>query len=388
MKIWYLLGNLDVDRKYLIALLTAEKHGRDVPAYASSKFYRDLLGWDPPKRRPRRKRKLDAVDDDSWEIGAVAKPAKRSRPATAAGAKRERRRESEPPSPGASTFSMPPSSSRRSNSSISSKAASADGPPPAPGLDASPRPPSASPARSARSARSLGSLVSIAPSAFSGHSMRMRSYGTSFPFARSRLTPRYDKGSAQITGYQCYCFNTNHVGCTKTLSNTVSGSEEMTLRMLKMWALLGANTACIKDKQAHKIAWEQVEEARRCGWILPMEDLDMMQAFSSEGGASGSADASTSKLPKIDAAPAPAAPGTPPGVQARLQAMIDAGQIPATTEAQRRRNQKAKGSRYGVPDGLKEALNYAYISPMLPPPRGLRWAVRRPGTWSLVPVGG
>ena len=82
----------DLERSYLIALLSAESHGKAVPALASSSVYKhEVLGWDKPeKKRRRRKRKFQAAaaaaalaDDDSWDqIVEVVVPAKRARRAT------------------------------------------------------------------------------------------------------------------------------------------------------------------------------------------------------------------------------------------------------------------------------------------------------------------
>eukprot|EP00439_Symbiodinium_sp_Y106_P006231 s4523_g1.t1 len=82
------------------------------------------------------------------------------------------------------------------------------------------------------------------------------------------------------------------------------------------------------------------------------------------------------------------APATPPQVAARLESLIAEGRLPRTTADQRRRNQRTSGTTYGVPDGLKEALEAGYIHPNLPPPQGMVWNLVAHKTFVLQARGG
>ena len=75
-------------------------------------------------------------------------------------------------------------------------------------------------------------------------------------------------------------------------------------------------------------------------------------------------------------------------IMARLHAMMESGQLPRTTEAQRTRNKVTPGTLYGVPSGLCEALRFGFISPNLPPPSGLAWHRLRGQGFVLRPRGG
>ena len=74
----------------------------------------------------------------------------------------------------------------------------------------------------------------------------------------ARLTPRIDRLTLANIGWQCTCLNPRHAhsaGCTKTFSNSVSGSEDMTLRALKLWSLRGV---AAESKADHKALWAVV----------------------------------------------------------------------------------------------------------------------------------
>lgn len=66
------------------------------------------------------------------------------------------------------------------------------------------------------------------------HGKRQRYTATYYGFCR--LTPRFQEGFAMTIPFQINCCNPKHDACQQTLHHTVSGSEETTLRMLKMWA--------------------------------------------------------------------------------------------------------------------------------------------------------
>ena len=78
---------------------------------------------------------------------------------------------------------------------------------------------------------------------------------------------------------------------------------------------------------------------------------------------------------------------TPAAVHTNMVEMAMAGQLPISTPEQRLRNRRTKGSCYGVPPGLSQALEHGYISPNMAPPPGLLWR-HRGGAWTLCPRGG
>ena len=77
----------------------------------------------------------------------------------------------------------------------------------------------------------------------------------------------------------------------------------------------------------------------------------------------------------------------PDDVRAELERMVTEGMLPRTTSEQRKRQKLSRGSEYGVPPNLKNALKWGYISPNLPAPTGMQWRARG-GRWSLLPRGG
>ena len=93
----------------------------------------------------------------------------------------------------------------------------------------------------------------------------------------------------------------------------------------------------------------------------------------------GSANASSSSV---------AQPETPPDIREQMQLLIQQGSIPATSVDQRRRNKRARGAEYGVPPELSTALQYSYLHPNLPPPRGMRWKMLGHRKFALAPKGG
>ena len=380
-KIWYLPHNLAVDRKYLIALLKAGEHGRPVPSRASAKRLREVLGMDEPVRKKRKKKgqnlEFEHNSSDSWDMGTVAakvppkrecrakaKPKPRMSPASASSCNRSR-------SGSASPVCTRSTSSSSSSSSASHKSER---------VDLTQRPPS--PARSdVASHRSRASIRSVDTATSVG---RRRSVGVHTKFGSHFLTPKY-KNWNELVSYQGTCKARGHQHCNRTLSNSTSGSEEMTLRMLKYWLVLGDTKA---TKQAHKDLWELVEAAKAEGSLPSLADLEAMSSVGDhvdgkEPPIAGAclADDSVSKSSS-------AAPSTPPDVRERCQALIRDGIILPTTEAQRRRNRRIPGTWYGVPPMFREALNHAYLAPMLPPPRGTYWKRVAPNVWTLAHRGG
>ena len=190
-----------------------------------------------------------------------------------------------------------------------------------------------------------------------------------------RLTPRVSKNSDEITGYQMTCLNAKHENCNKSLSNSVSGSKDMTERMLRAWIVWGQEAA---DKEQHKKIWGRVLLAKKRGTIPSLADLGAMGQARQPRRAADSASANPAKSAPArrvvgKSTDSAAAPGTPDTVAERMEAMMAEGSLPRTTQAQRARNRRTKGTEYGVPPALIEALQWGFISPNLPAPRGMVW---------------
>ena len=250
--------------------------------------------------------------------------------------------------------------------------------------------------------------------------------GEGFTHGLSRITPRYDYAKGVIAGYQLTCGCPRHVGCNRTLSNAVSGSDEMTLRTLKFWANMWFKA---DDKKAHKKLWgEQVEPAWKAGrlptdielerskpvsWTIPATVAAVSSGATSSAvlasSAASSADVgngaaicaavvvpsesedesrSAKRRRLADDALLAAAPRTPPAVQGRMEELIKSGAIPATSKLQRARNLKqTPGTGYRMPPIFTEAFTYRYVHPNLEPPGGYRWKKMGPYL-SLLPKGG
>lgn len=89
----------------------------------------------------------------------------------------------------------------------------------------------------------------------------------SMPYGLCRLTPKLNTHGV-CAGYQMTCTDPRHdsktLKCTKTLSHSKSGSEEDTLRQLKLWILLGASTASKMQHQKCGRRWLAEWEMVKC----------------------------------------------------------------------------------------------------------------------------
>ena len=77
----------------------------------------------------------------------------------------------------------------------------------------------------------------------------------------------------------------------------------------------------------------------------------------------------------------------PVAVHERMLALAASGELPISSQAQRKRAVIAKNTQYGVPASLKDAFQYGYCHPNLPPPRGGVWQAQG-GKWRLSIRGG
>jgi hypothetical protein len=90
----------------------------------------------------------------------------------------------------------------------------------------------------------------------------------STPFGLCRLTPTK-------TGWQMTCTRPDHCVdrlCTKTRSNALGG-EELNIRMLKLWAILGRDAACV-TKASHADTFKEVVIMHDRGQLPSTADLD------------------------------------------------------------------------------------------------------------------
>ena len=150
------------------------------------------------------------------------------------------------------------------------------------------------------------------------------------------------------------------------MSHTVTGSRQKTRQLLKAWLILGRG---MRDRSLHMASDLKVVllDALNAEALWTEDELD--RALLAE-------DAEVSPLisqPTQGAVMEPALPGTDPALHERMLSQSQSRDVPPTSAAQRRRNMRTMNTSYSVPQGLLEALEAGYISPNLPPPRGMIW---------------
>ena len=419
-KVWYMEAGVKPSKNHLISLLHADAHKQPVPALADSTKYRKILvehgllnalparknrlvaihdaivgeqDWDlppPPAPRPQRKRKqkppeaqahASVQDDDGGDDAECVVPA----------------------SPAPSGVPSPGNTSDDDDCEHSDEA----GLPPAQSLCDVPVPSGSAPAHSSRSSSSSSSSsssVSCQSSESSSSSSssadgrgsatgpkprkapvldRRKDMTRSLAVGPCRLTPRFLKDNTTLTGYQMTCYLQGHGNCNKSLANSVSGSEDQTIQMLKTWVVLGL-TSKAASKHPHKALWSDVVKAKhRLPSMAELDaalngqaDLATVAVSSPAAPVSGPSTRIRSKR-KQPAAPEepktrPSAkkmskrgdlvPGpVPPDVLAQIEELINSGAIPRTTPEQRARNRRTAGTTYGVPQALSPALQYGFI---------------------------
>ena len=448
-KLWYMEAGKAPSRNYLISLLLAESHGEPVPALACSAVAQRILvdhGLVEKKPAPKPSQKrlalLDcAIAEDDWEVPAPApkrvarKPKAKPKPqadvmpavedcdaalqdAEAAVAspiaptsesgtdtEEEKPPHTAPvkPTAGVAQPSAEPSVGKASSSAGSST-----------GCSSSSSSSSGSSSRSQSSSSSSSAPVAPKPKRrktpiFDKKKDMSRSVAT----VHCRLTPRFQKDTGAITGYQMTCLHPQHEDCNKSLSISVAGCEDLTIRMLKAWIVQGQVAT---SKQEHKNLWPEILAARKSKAVPSLRDLDkkiaqighLSASASSRPGAAADPSAPQTRVRSKRALPGSAAvsqdqrpakashtvttsgaaPVTPPAVRERMEALIASGAIPKTTEAQRRRNKRTANTTYGTPPGLTEALDFGYVHPNLPPPRGMQWVKSGHKEFSLTYKGG
>ena len=211
---------------------------------------------------------------------------------------------------------------------------------------------------------------------------RRSTYEVKEPFGLCRLTPRTHWLDGSNIGWQMTCSHPEHnragfALCTKTLSNSVSGSEDMTRRMLQWWAARGLP---LTSKEQHKDEWVKLAAEVMAGGSVPCAaDLDAQ--------APAEWPRATDAAGPLDPLGGPAA-GVPLDVHRRMVVLYESGGLPKTTPDQRARARKTSGTTYAAEKGLTEALTWSYIHPNLKPPPGRVWRLRGKNEFHLAPQGG
>lgn len=246
-RLWYVRPNQDsVSKEYLMCLATAPEHNKPVPHFAPHATYCTLLGVMPRKQR---KFQVVHVDADDWGEASVepAKPKRRRAASAQASMPRAKRpREDDVDSGDAGGEDA---GSQSDHGTVVSEE-----------LESSPA--SSAVSFSIESAESeentevsesdmLSQSAPVAQQeASQPHAIGAgRNMTSSLPWGPCRLTPT-------PTGWQMSCGLPGHEACTKTRSNKFGG-EELVLRMLKYWVVLGDEKQA-PDKAAHVALWSEV----------------------------------------------------------------------------------------------------------------------------------
>ena len=431
-KVWYMEAGKPPSKHYLVSLLHAETHRAPVPALADAATSLNILvthgivekkpepkskasarkrmagldcqitegDWDIPEPLPKRARKqpkriadsdvmLPAIEDVEGPLAAVGPPSpvasvssnateRYSAPdetdeaqgvaqAAAAdeGVELPASHEAETPLP----CPEQPAPEHGASGSDSDSSSTSSSKPEQPKSDSS--------SSSSSSSNSSGDSGAAAATRKKPQFQRKKDMTRSTAGQQFRLTPRYAQDNETIIGYQMTCLCRLHANCNKSLANSVSGSDELSVRMLKAWIAWGQDTP---NKQAHKGVWSRVLSANKNGQLPSMSQLDASldvpetvpgnpaQPVPKRRQRHG-AKAKSKPRPS----PSTASPPTPPDVTSRMEALIQSGALPRVSKQQRKRNRLTGGTSYGVPPDLREALHWGFVHPNLPAPRGMRW---------------
>ena len=316
-KVWWLRGGKgfeDLSARYMILLVTAHVHGKDVPHLQQAKVYHQLID---PEWRPRKKReKVIFVDEDAWVVpdehskrAAVKKPKAKAKAKAAAidalraggdfssssakaasdsegseseasnggGSGHESRARSAASSRGKSGSRAGSGSSKRSSSSSSSSSSGLkDGP--TRELPADPA------AASKEEVPAAIAVPKVAPAA--GAAANVRDRWNSEPFGACTLTARC--GATGIVGWQMTCTNPRHrfprAKCIREMSACVmKGDLDVVRRCLKSWVLLGAGLATQDEHMAPALK-QTLIDACVSGSMLDDAELDRLAIWILGGG--------------------------------------------------------------------------------------------------------
>ena len=388
-KRWFVLASdLNFPSFYLLAL--AQLHGDDVsiPHFAKAETYKQLLGLELEHKKRKRRSKpvvLMPIPDDEWDLPPVEDRPKPKRKPRKPRAKKARvlppaapvvvdGARSDTDTKGSSSSSS--SSSSRCGSSSSKSAGSGPGKP---------------------EDRATGDAGGGGGSSSNGQTPayvtpHRRNPYVRTPFGSGWLTPKQSDDTTH--SWQITCKHDGHISCNKTVSNSVSGSNDNTIRMLKYWFILGKP---VKSKDDHKPFWTKVLDSLSAGTLPSHEFLDKQVAdggdptdapSTGDGGGTSVALDHADDHSALDWGPLgePVA-GIKKEQHERMTKLYMDGAIPQSTQAQRQRNKMTRGTDYGVPADLREALRLGYVHPDIGAPQGMRWRAH-PNKYLLVPLGG
>ena len=248
-RIWYVRPNQEsVSKEYLMCLATAHEHRKPVPHFASHATYCALLGLTPRSRQ--RKFKVMHVDADDWGDSVVEPAEPKRRRAAREPAKPKRRRAARDSAVGGDDAGSGDAGSGDAGSGVDS---SDHGTVDSQELESTPESSEVSVSMESSEEEtqvSESDVVAPPPKASQPRLPRAvaagRNMTSSQPWGLCRLTPT-------ASGWQMSCGLPGHEGCTKTRSN-MFGGEELVLRMLKHWIVLGVEKRA-RDKPAHVALW-------------------------------------------------------------------------------------------------------------------------------------
>ena len=190
---------------------------------------------------------------------------------------------------------------------------------------------SSSTSRSSSGATSRSGAGRVPPARRGRTATNREDWGVNF------FTMRRSQGT--LTGWQVTCMNPKHFDkkCSKEISNRVSGSSEISKRMLMQWVILGSST---DSRDAHIHQWHDIVDQKRQGKLASLEELndacitdwehlppkatEIIRRFSQPASVSGAEPAEIRYTPgeassSGGARPAPPIPEAPRGKRKRRQ---------------------------------------------------------------------
>ena len=291
-KVWYTRrGSLGVSAWYLVALLFAEQHGKDVPHFAKQAECQSLVdpNFVPPRKRTRHKMLYDSEKGflSDWPEDAIVvapRPKRRKRQQQIKESiedaghglqhmledARQHAVEDAPQASNSATAvgdaapapASPPASSSSSSSSTDSSTSGSDD-------DSN----SSSSSSSSSSGSGCAASVDAArgPDAPDEREPRRRTADRVVEWGILRLTPKVAADGTTFA-WQMTCRHPGHVPCNRTRNVASCASEDECLRMLKQWALFGVECT---SKGDHKLAWSRVEAMSKDGSLPSTAALDV-----------------------------------------------------------------------------------------------------------------
>ena len=225
---------------------------------------------------------------------------------------------------------------------------------------------------------------------------RRRVTDNRIPFGICWLTERFCARTKVLKSYQMTCMlrhNLDGDRCTREFNvSRCDGNAEMARRVLKTWALWGLTVDSRKDHRSQfdmifcqmKNLMTEQELDQRANEILLESALDDDKQIDVPCGLRMTDTIENMPTKGILGKKARACPES---VHQKMCEMAAAKKIPISTLETRQACKKSTTAEMGVPAGLKEARDWAYIHPNLPPPAGMVWRFRSK-RWFLTVRGG